>query len=473
MISRIWRTLLNLGLQTDMAVAEQKALRVFNGLSVICMPIPPVVSLMINNWQIVWQSFLTNTAMSLAFLGILVSNHFKKFWLGKFLYFTMSGWVILFHVYLFGEILKLEITFFVLFIGAFAFSHKQVEIILLSAIIVAGYFLAIYISHYYPPLIPVKGDPVLVQIFFSAIIFCVSFVCLWMIRSQHKQHEQIIQESNKQLMEQKEEIEAQHSKIISTSNELATKNSAITASINYAQRIQQAILPSVTEIQRNLPDSFIYYKPRDIVSGDFYWHLHFYQKTYFAIADCTGHGVPGAFMSMLGSSLLNLIVQSTFADSPKLILKYLDLQITQMLTRGRDDSREGMEIVLGVFDKAANSLKVASTNRPYFLYRDEHFEEFKGSKGFIGKSLTEKRPFEEQVHAILPGDCFYFFTDGITDQFDAHNKKKYTIRRLREFTHDIHKLDMYIQQSLLDKELELWRGDTIQTDDMLLMGIRF
>ncbi len=280
-------------------------------------------------------------------------------------------------------------------------------------------------------------------------------------------------EQKRALLETKNrEINDQHEKIKAVNDELTLTNYSLTSSITYAHRIQSSLLPSPEQLRTHFADHFVYMRPRDGVSGDFYWLFHYNNRIYFAVADCTGHGVPGALMSMMGSSILNQIVQSTLSDSPKLIMKYLDLQIIDMLSRSGKDMKEGMEMALIVIDYQNNKVKVSSANRPFLVARGTNLQEYRATKTFIGHSLTDKKPFEEITLDLSDLDTFYFFTDGITDQFNSSNEKKYSMRRLKQFISDFTSLELKEQSELLQKEIRAWMGSTPQTDDMLLVAIK-
>jgi serine phosphatase RsbU (regulator of sigma subunit) len=295
---------------------------------------------------------------------------------------------------------------------------------------------------------------------------------LLVLRADRNNMAFLMEEKKAILERQNREISDQHEKIKAVNGELTLIHYSLTSSITYAQRIQSSILPSKEQLKVHFADHFVQLKPRDGVSGDFYWLFHYNNRTYFAVADCTGHGVPGALMSMMGSSILNQIVQSTLSDSPKLILKYLDLQIIDMLSRGGKDMKEGMEMILAVVDHQNNKVRVSSANRPFLIWTGASLLEYKATKAFIGHSLTEKRPFEETTVELSDMDTFYFFTDGITDQFDCNNEKKYGLRRLKQFISDFASLELKEQEELFQKEMRAWMGNTPQTDDMLLVAIK-
>jgi len=247
-------------------------------------------------------------------------------------------------------------------------------------------------------------------------------------------------------------------------------------SINYAKKIQEAILPLEEEIKKALPQSLVLFKPRDVVSGDFYWFNKKDEKIYIAAVDCTGHGVPGAFMSMIGSSLLNEIVSKKGQHDAASILKKLHQGVRKSLKQDRDtyESKDGMDLALSVIDTTTNTLQYAGAKRPLFVFKDNQFEEIKADKQSIGGvQIEDTFEFTNHNYRLQKGDTFYMFTDGYVDQFGGENSKKFSTKRLRELLADIQPLPMKEQYVKLDETIEKWRRDNEQVDDILIIGIRF
>jgi ligand-binding sensor domain-containing protein/serine phosphatase RsbU (regulator of sigma subunit) len=247
-------------------------------------------------------------------------------------------------------------------------------------------------------------------------------------------------------------------------------------SINYAKKIQDAILPLETEIKKALPQSFVLFKPRDVVSGDFYWFNKKDDIIYIAAVDCTGHGVPGAFMSMIGSSLLNEIVSKKAIPDPADILKKLHRGVRKALKQDRDsyESKDGMDLALAVVDTAANTLLYAGAKRPLFAFIKNEFIEIKADKQSIGGlEMEDDYHFRNHKFELQKGDTFYLFTDGYVDQFGGEKGKKYSSKRLRENLAEIHSSSMKDQGIQLTDTIDQWKIDTEQIDDILVIGFRF
>jgi len=259
-------------------------------------------------------------------------------------------------------------------------------------------------------------------------------------------------------------------------SQLSLALNGIRDSINYAKKIQEAILPLDEEIKKALPQSFVLFKPRDVVSGDFYWFNVKDRKIYIAAVDCTGHGIPGAFMSMIGNSLLNEIVSKNGNPDPAEILKQLHEGVRRALKQDRDfyETKDGMDVALTVIDTAENTLWFSGAKRPLFYFNNGKLEEIKGDKQSIGGlEMKEQYRFTNRALNIKPGDTFYLFTDGYVDQFGGEKGKKFSSRRLRELLADVQHLPMPEQQQQLAVIMNNWQKEVEQVDDMLVIGIRF
>jgi serine phosphatase RsbU (regulator of sigma subunit) len=258
-------------------------------------------------------------------------------------------------------------------------------------------------------------------------------------------------------------------------DEIAQINLEITTSINYASRIQAALLPQKENLEANLPDHFILFLPRDVVSGDFYWASKVDGKIVFCAADCTGHGVPGAFMSMLGISFLNGIIHKQKILKADEILNRLKQDVMSALkqTGRKEEQKEGIDIALCVYDPAFKVLEFAGAYLPLYLIRKGKLEEFPGNK--IPISYVEEIPqsFESKFIKINKGDIIYLFSDGYADQFGGPDGKKFKYIGLKQYLADIHSRPTVEQKKLLEKNFYSWKGNREQIDDVIVMGVRF
>jgi serine phosphatase RsbU (regulator of sigma subunit) len=252
------------------------------------------------------------------------------------------------------------------------------------------------------------------------------------------------------------------------------QNKSILDSINYARRIQTALLGSRTMLSKHVPENFVLYMPKDIVSGDFWWCAEEKDEFYFAVADCTGHGVPGAFMSLLNINLLNRALAENENASPAQLLNEVRRQVISSLNKeGSEEARDGMDVVLCAVNQSGR-LRFACANNVLIHIRDGAMQIHGPDKFPVGLSHTyNPDPFSEFEIALQKGDCVYLSTDGFADQFGGKKGKKYKQKRLREFLQLQSLQQMKEQESILEKEFNEWRGNLEQVDDVLVLGLRW
>lgn len=259
------------------------------------------------------------------------------------------------------------------------------------------------------------------------------------------------------------------------------KNKDITDSINYAKRIQLGILPPKEILDKCFNNYFVLYKPKDIVSGDFYWAVEQTDSktkenvSIIASVDCTGHGVPGAFMSMLGNTLLNQTITNPNVRTAADVLNYLNHKLPENLkaTGGEENIRDGMDMSLCIFDFKNGRMQFAGANNSCWIIRDNQIIELKGDKQAISASTDlEKKDFVNQVFDLKKNDFIYLFTDGFADQFGGPNEKKFSYKRLRELLISNNGKSGQQQKELLDSAFEKWRGTLEQIDDVCIIGIK-
>ena len=277
--------------------------------------------------------------------------------------------------------------------------------------------------------------------------------------------EQKVVERTAEVVKQKEEIEKQNEKI----SELYTE---VTDSIRYAKRLQQAILPPDDLVQRILPNSFVLYKPKDIVSGDFYWMDQKNEKTYFSAVDCTGHGVPGAFMSIVGYNALNNALSK--CDTPAEILDSLNKEISQTLHRNTASgtTKDGMDLSLCSFNSKTLELQYAGAFNPLYLIRNNEIEQIKADKFPIGSYFDgEPQHYTNHVIQLQKDDYVYIFSDGYADQFGGPRGKKLMYKQFRDYLLELVGKKMDTQHHFLNNNIEHWKGSLEQVDDILVIGL--
>jgi len=262
--------------------------------------------------------------------------------------------------------------------------------------------------------------------------------------------------------------------IASQKSELEIKDRDITDSLIYAQRIQEALLPSEVYFRNHFEDSFIFFKPKNIVSGDFYWIGEKGDKVFVVAADCTGHGVPGALMSMIGLEIIEKTINNDNIEIPSQILEVLNIGLEKTFSSEKNIGtiiRDGMDIGLCVIDKKNNKMKYAGAYFPLYLIRDNNLVEIKGDKIIIGMN-PEGLTYNDHEIDLIDDDIFYIFSDGYVDQFGGDENRKFMYRRFRYLLLTIHRFSVIDQKSILDENIKTWMGNNIQVDDMMVIGFR-
>lgn len=331
----------------------------------------------------------------------------------------------------------------------------------------------------------------LVLYFFVIVIILIGILSFVLFRSYRikkkantalkvKNHE--ISRQNVEIIQQKEEIETQRDEIEAQRDFLARQrdqiliqNKDITDSIMYASRIQEALLPPEMLTSQLFFDHFVLHKPRDIVSGDFYWSRKKGNNVFVAVADCTGHGVPGAFMSMLGVAFLNEIVDRHPELTANSLLDHLRDKIMYSLhqTGKEGASKDGMDISLVIFNELNHEANIAGANNPVYHVRDGNLNEFKPDKMPIGFYHGEEKPFHSDSIVVKQNDIFYMFSDGFADQFGGPNGKKLKYNSFKKYCTSYSSLSCDNQKTQFSQTFDNWKGNFKQVDDVLLLGIRF
>jgi len=283
-----------------------------------------------------------------------------------------------------------------------------------------------------------------------------------------------ILEKNEELEAQKNEIETQRDLVMEQRDKIAEQQQELQASIRYASRIQKAVLPPLKLVDNWLKEYFILNKPRDIVSGDFYWIAEKDNHLFVAVADSTGHGVPGAFMSMLGTSGYYEILNTNCDYDSGVFLVNLRDHIKKSLhhTGEEGDAYDGMDVSLCILNPDKTKVSFAGANNPVYLIRDGELTEYKGDKMPIGRHHRDQEPFTNNQIDVQSGDCFYLFSDGYADQFGGESGKKYKYQHFKDLLVKIHTEKMSRQKEILDEEIEKWKGDYEQIDDIMVLGFR-
>lgn len=359
---------------------------------------------------------------------------------------------------------KHAFAYMVLFIGAgmLVLWEMRLSWILLAATIVAN-------TIFY-----VLNSPLTVDEFITnggLLTFTVAFFCVFLIRTRYRLTMNEIR-SRMELAKSKEMIEQAHEEVVFQKKE-------ITDSINYARSIQRSLIPAEEQFMTYFKDSFVLFKPKDIVSGDFYWIHEKDDHIFYATGDCTGHGVPGGFMTMLGLSFLDEIVEAKKVSDPGHILDLMRDKITGTLKQNGNfgESKDGMDITVCVIHKTTRELVYASANNPLYIIRgatDDALKSlsiYKADKQPCG-FYHDYKPFTSQRLRLEAGDCIYTFSDGFPDQFGGPNGKKFMHRQFRELLVKHAPLPFHEQKKMLNNALNSWQGKLDQVDDILVIGVQ-
>jgi len=273
------------------------------------------------------------------------------------------------------------------------------------------------------------------------------------------------------LKKEKEAAEELHRQLKNAFREIEEKNKAITDSIIYARRIQEAMLPEPSRLDELTSGWFVFSQARDIVSGDFYWFEKCHDHLIVAVADCTGHGVPGALMSVVGIGLLNRIVNEKHITKPAEILQHLNQGIRRFFRN--NDTKDGMDIALCSINLHTHEVEFAGANRPLWIMHQGGLEEIRPTKLPIGGFRdSDGLKYETHILQTEPGDMLYLFTDGLPDQFGGENNKKMLKKRFRNFIASLRFRHMIEQKVIIDGFVNDWKGEHEQVDDILIVGLK-
>jgi serine phosphatase RsbU (regulator of sigma subunit) len=285
------------------------------------------------------------------------------------------------------------------------------------------------------------------------------------LASYRDEMEKLVADQTHEIREQKDRIEEQKERVTHLYNDLQ-------ASIRYAQRLQESFLPGDDYIKALFPDSFVFFKPKATVSGDFYWFKMQGGKKIFAAADCTGHGVPGAFMSLVGHNVLNQVTK--VYTKPSQILNNMNRMAIEVIRSKSDEKnlRDGMDVALCTLDPETLQLEFSGAHNPVYLIRNDELIQIESDPYAIGSFSHGEKEYTNHSVQLQPGDCLYMFSDGFADQFGGPNGKKFMRKQFRMSLLGMNHLPMKDQYRKLEEIFDKWKGELDQVDDILVMGIR-
>ncbi len=285
--------------------------------------------------------------------------------------------------------------------------------------------------------------------------------------------EEKVQQRTEQLKASNQYLEKLSQELVQKTALIEEKNRNIEASLNYAKRLQTATMPSQEAIRQLLPNSFLFYKPRDVVSGDFYWVERVGDEIIIVASDCTGHGIPGAFLSTIGTVLLDKVVLDGKLTDPARILEELDACIKQTFRHNAKSIADGMDTSICAFNPTSLKLTFAGAKNPMLLVKNGQLELFKGSRNGIGNTIKLDEPYVNEDVQLAKGDEFFLYSDGFQDQFGGAQGKKFMAKNFRELLLKLHHLEADQKEPLLAEALQTWVGNRFrQLDDILVIGVK-
>lgn len=324
---------------------------------------------------------------------------------------------------------------------------------------------------------PIWGKPWFYVSIISFLVFLTGVFIQYRTRSirhQNKLLEERVAQRTETINKQKDEKEVLNNQLTQSLDLLRDRNFAISKNIEYAFKIQQSLLPSHHEIKRSFAEYFIFFQPKDIVSGDFYWHTVYKGKTIVVTADCTGHGVSGALMSTLGLSLLRFIVYTQQITRPDHIIQHLSHEIELILSQHEDDTSDGMDISIMTYDPEEQQIEIASAIQTVLLINEEKTHKIKGDPCAVGSTMFCASGYKYKLHTYkcTQPTMVYLYSDGLQDQFGGPYNKKYMSGKFRKLLKRIYHMKAATQEQIIKNEFTKWKGSAEQIDDILVMGIR-
>ena len=445
-----WNRLSRIGLKDNENILEYREVILLNKLLLIMPAVMAVyipVEIYVNGLMMIPAVLI----MIGLFMATLLFHKYRKFKAGHYYLFLVSSLFILSMGLVVGKGINNHVMLIPISLLGFIMFKTNKERISIFFITCILYLLQLNLFEIVPPSVSIASE---IKAIFSSIFFILGLLLTFLIGFYflkiNREYESII-------IHQKELMEI--------------KNKEITDSITYAKRIQSAILPSASLLNEVLPNSFVLYLPKDVVAGDFYWVEKKAGNILFAVADCTGHGVPGAMISVVCHNALNRAVREfNLIDPAKILDKARDI-IIEEFEKSEEDIKDGMDISLCSLNIKTRELLWAGANNPLWIVRKEKIIEIKADKQPIGK-YSEKKPFHQHSIFLKEEDLLYIFTDGYQDQFGGDKGKKFKAAKMKELLLSLHELSLKDQKDQISKTFSDWKGKLEQIDDVCIMGIK-
>tara|TARA_B100001287_G_scaffold91833_1_gene76981 strand:+ start:3381 stop:4745 length:1365 start_codon:yes stop_codon:yes gene_type:complete len=446
------KKLKNIGISEETPSFEIRKIRLLTYISLTCISTAlfySILFLLIKEYVPALLDFL----LVILFLPSLILNSIKKHQLAKYFLVINTNLAIIAVIVVYGQVYRNELFFIISSIlGVILFKSRTNGLISFSIAMVSFLISKLILSEI-PPLYSTDENLTIPLAIIGLIsVSIISYLLITYIKSETVEYEK---------------------KIISAFETLEEKKHYILDSLNYAANIQKSILGKKSSILKKFKDGFIIFKPKDIVSGDFYWFAEKNNIRIIAASDCTGHGVPAAFMTIMGNDILNEIVHEENILEPDKILQQLDIKIISRLSDEKGlERQDGMDISILVINDKSKIIKYAGAKSPLYIVKNNEIKTIKASNFPIGSQQYEKtKKYELNEIPYNENDKFYLMSDGYQDQFGGKRNKKFLKKKLRELILEISSLPMHKQRIKLEEEFVNWKKKEDQTDDVLIIGI--
>jgi hypothetical protein len=475
MMFKLIHKLTQLGMDPLAGFSEKKKITLINSMSMLLFTIYFAFFFVSES-----RFMVNNATMAAAQIPPMLLNYYRRHKTGTFIFIYSNLLILLYLTLMYGHALGAAYAMICWgLVVAYIFDNYKDMLphAIIGGILFIGANRYIFTSG---PLEPIPQD--FVGITVVGLCFFVPVIVSRIYKAEHENYQEIVKETNRLLNRQSQEIleqmttlENRNKKIESQRYTIEHAYKEIQSSIRYAQRIQAAMLPLRESLYESFPEHCLFYQPKDIVSGDFYWFKKIGNQCIVAVADCTGHGVPGAFMNAIGNTLLNQLVDSRTIYRPDEVLSMLNGHLTNVFSQSSGEHgriNDGMEIALCTIDFNGKKIFFSSSKRPLYIIRKGELNDIKGSKHSVDGCSDCPKDYGFTEISYATGDMLYLFSDGYADQFGGDLKKKMKISCFRQTLLDIATAPAQTQEMLLKYQFDTWKGYNEQIDDVLVLGLK-
>ena len=458
-----WNKISNIGIDQTMSKSNTRAIQLTNSIIFISSLIAIIyVPLLI------WLEAKWMTIQLVIMILIILSFYLYSPQLKKTIALPIIAIVAIYHMATVSiAIQNSQLELYLILVSLIQFTVIKSKKVSFTIFIIGvlAYFTSLFLQETLETTVTMNKVQKIVMISCNSIgIFLGGLYLIFLVLSSNNKYRIDLLKERQRVVDKNKKIERQVEIIAKTNKE-------ITDSINYSKRIQNAILPSASKVKKLLPESFILYKPKDIVAGDFYWVEETENNINFAVADCTGHGVPGAMMSVICTNALNRSLNEFKLIKPSEVLHKTRAIVLQDLEASEDNIKDGMDIAL--CSLSGNQLNYSGANIKLYIVRNNEILEYKPNKQPIGLYIGQETSYTNYTIELEKEDCIYLITDGYVDQFGGEKLKKFKTPALKKLLLDINKYPIAQQKQKMESAFDNWKGNLEQLDDVCVMGIKF